>query len=105
MILEWLLQLVSSDLLLRKLFLDFYSEVVSVFVTELGSLYVAKSWVLFCNQSVSLCLFIVELSPLILRDTKEKKLLFPIIFVVRVGILFLWLSSFRFVEGLLSSFF
>ena len=26
----------------------------------------------------------------------------PIIFVVRVGILFLWLSSFRFVEGLLS---
>jgi hypothetical protein len=31
--------------------------------------------------------------------------LLPIIFVVRVGILFLWLSSFMFVEGLLSCFF
>ena len=29
----------------------------------------------------------------------------PIIFVVKVGILFLWLSSFRFVEGLSSCFF
>ena len=32
-------------------------------------------------------------------------MLLPIIFVVRVGILFLWLSSFIFVEGLLSYFF
>jgi hypothetical protein len=46
-----------------------------------------------CNQSVSLCFFIVELSPLILRDTKAKSLLLPVIFVVRVGILFMWLSS------------
>jgi hypothetical protein len=45
------------------------------------------------NQSVSLCLFIGELSPLKLRDIKEKSLLFPVIFVVRVGILFMWLSS------------
>jgi hypothetical protein len=51
-----------------------------------------------CNQSVSLCLFIGDLSPLILRDIKEKLLLLPVIFVVRVGILFMWLSSFRFVE-------
>jgi hypothetical protein len=58
-----------------------------------------------CSQSVSLCLFIGELSPLILRDIKEKSLLLPIIFVVKVGILFLWLSSFRFVGGLLSWFF
>ena len=29
-----------------------------------------------------------ELSPLILRDIQEKKLLPPVIFVVRVGILF-----------------
>ena len=42
-----------------------------------------------------------ELSPLILRDIKEKSLLLPVIFVVRVVILFLQLSSFRFVEGLL----
>jgi hypothetical protein len=42
---------------------------------------------------------------LILRDIKEKPLLLPVTFVVRVEILFLWLSSFRFVEGLLSCFF
>jgi hypothetical protein len=58
-----------------------------------------------CSQSVSLYLFIGELIPLILRDIKEKQLLLPIIFVVKVGILFLWLSSFRFVEGLPSCFF
>jgi hypothetical protein len=41
------------------------------------------------NQSVSLCFFIGELSLLILRDIKEKSLLLPVIFVVRVGILFM----------------
>ena len=41
--------------------------------------------------------FIEEFSPLILRDIKEKSLLLPVIFLVRVGILFMWLSSFRFV--------
>jgi hypothetical protein len=34
------------------------------------------------NQSVSLCLFIWKLSPLILRDIKEKSFLLPVIFVV-----------------------
>ena len=34
-----------------------------------------------------------------------KQLLLPVIFVVKVGILFLWLSSFSFVEGLSSCFF
>jgi hypothetical protein len=58
-----------------------------------------------CSQSDSLCLFIGDFSPLILRDIKEKLLLLPIIFIVRVAILFLWLYSFRFVEGLLSCFF
>jgi hypothetical protein len=58
-----------------------------------------------CDQSLSPCLFIAELSPLIIRDIKENMLLFPVIFVVRVGILFMWLSSFRFVETLLSCFF
>jgi hypothetical protein len=38
-----------------------------------------------------------------LRDIKEK--LLPINFAVRVGIVFLWPSSFRFVEGLFSCFF
>ena len=58
-----------------------------------------------CSQSISLCLFIGEFSPLMLREIKEKQLLLPVIFVVKVGILFLWLSYFRFVEGLLSCFF
>ena len=48
------------------------------------------SWL--CSQSVSLCVFIGVLSPLILRDIKEKSLLLPVIFVARVGILFMWLS-------------
>jgi hypothetical protein len=58
-----------------------------------------------CSQSISLCLFNEELRPLMLREIKEKQLLRPVIFVVKVGILFLWLSSFRFVEGLVSCFF
>jgi hypothetical protein len=57
------------------------------------------------SQSASLPLFIEELSPLILRDIKVKLLLLPVIFVVRVEILFLLLSSFRFVERLFSYFF
>jgi hypothetical protein len=59
-----------------------------------------------CIESVSLCLFIGELSPLILRDIKEKRLLLPVIFVVRGGIMgvFLWLSSFWFVKRLFSAF-
>ena len=41
----------------------------------------------------SVLVFIGELSPLIIRDIKEKSLLLLVIFVVRVGILFMWLSS------------
>ena len=40
-----------------------------------------------------------------LRDVKERLLLHPVIFVVRGGIMFVWLSSFGFVERLLSCFF
>ena len=59
-----------------------------------------------CVASLLVYVFLLgELSPLILRDIKEKSLLLPVIFVVRVGILFLWLSSFMFVERLLSCFF
>jgi hypothetical protein len=86
---------------LENCFPDFYSEVVSVFIPEVGFLYAAKCWVLLHNQSVSLCLFIGELNPLILRDIKEKSLLLPVTFVVRVGILFMWLSSL----GLLKDYF
>jgi hypothetical protein len=58
-----------------------------------------------CVASLLVFLFIGELSPLMLREIKEKQLLLPVIFVVKVGILFLRLSYFRFVEGLLSFFF
>jgi hypothetical protein len=54
-----------------------------------------------CNQSVHLCLFIGELNPLILRDNEDKSLFLPVIFVARVGILFMWLSSL----GLLKDYF
>jgi hypothetical protein len=50
----------------------FYSEVVSVFVTEVHFLYAANVCSCLCIQSVSLCLFIGELGSLILRDVKEK---------------------------------
>jgi hypothetical protein len=45
-----------------------------------------------CSQSVSLCLLIGELNTLILGDIKEKSCLHPVIFVVKVGIVFMWLS-------------
>jgi hypothetical protein len=44
-----------------------------------------------------------KLSPLILRDIKEKSLFFPVTFVVRSGIMCVWLSSFGFIERILLS--
>ena len=55
--------------------------------------------------SLLVYVFFGELSPLMLRDIKEKSLLLPVIFAVRGGIMFMWLSSFRFVERFLSCFF
>jgi hypothetical protein len=57
------------------------------------------------SQSVFLFLFIGELSPLMLRDILEKRLLLPVTFIVRGGIMFVWLFSFGFLERLLSCFF
>ena len=57
------------------------------------------------HRSFSQCLLIVELSPVILRHIKKKTLLLPVIFVVRGRIICVWLSSFGFVERLLSCFF
>jgi hypothetical protein len=56
-----------------------------------------------CILSISLYLFIGELSPLILRDIKEKSLLLPVIFVVRGRVMFMWLSSFLFIKRILFS--
>ena len=55
------------------------------------------------SQNLSLCLFIRELSLLMLRDIKDKLLLLPNICIVRCGIMFVWWSSFGFVERILIS--
>ena len=75
------------------------------FVTELCFLCAAKFWVLFTYTVCQSLLFIGKSSPLILIDIKGKWLLLPIIFVVRSGIMFEWLSCFGFVEWLISCFF
>jgi hypothetical protein len=50
-----------------------------------------------CIQSVSLCLFIDELSPLIFRDIKDRGLLVSDIFDFVGGFMFLWVSPFSFI--------
>ena len=56
-----------------------------------------------CIQSVSLYLFIGELNPLILRDIKERRLLFSDMFVFVSDFMCLWLSAFDFVVRYLLS--
>ena len=57
-------------------------------------------------SSLLVYVFLGELSPLMLKDIKEKCLLLPVIFVVRGGIMFVWLSFFfGVVERSLSCFF
>jgi hypothetical protein len=50
----------------------FYSEIVSVFVTEVCFLYAEIAGLCLHIQSVILCLFIGELSRLMLRDIKDQ---------------------------------
>jgi hypothetical protein len=59
----------AFDYLLGKFFLASYSDVVAVYVTKFCFLYAAKCWILFTYY---LCLFIQELSPLILRNVKDR---------------------------------
>jgi hypothetical protein len=75
-----------SSLFLGTIFLEnyfpgFYSEVVSDFVIEWVSCMHLNVGFCLHIKSVSLCLFIGELSPLILTDIKERRLLLPVIFV------------------------
>jgi hypothetical protein len=71
----------SWDHLLGKIFPAFYS-VVSAFITQACFLYAANAGSCFHILFVSLCLFIGVMSPLILRDIKEKLLLLPVLFFV-----------------------
>ena len=87
---------------LENCFPTFYSEVVSVFVTEVGLLYAAKCWVLFMYVSLLVYVFWGELSPLMLRDIKEKWLSPPVILLLEMEVCLCgYLSSFGFVERLL----
>ena len=88
-----------ATICLEICFPDLYPEVMSVFIPEVYFFYEIKCWSCLHIQSISLYLFIGELSPLILRDIKEKSLLLPVIFVVRVGILFMWLSTLGLLKG------
>ena len=90
---------------MKNCFPVFYSEVVSVLSMRWVSCIQQNAGLVYVTSLFIYVYFIGELSPLILRDIMEKKLLLPVIFVVRVGILFMRLSSFRFVERLLSFFF
>ena len=67
----------------------------------------AGSWLSI--QSISLCFFIFFLNwgveSIMLGDINEKWMLLPVIIVVIGGLMFVWLSSFGFVERQLSCFF
>jgi hypothetical protein len=84
---------------LENCFPAFYSAIVSVSLRWVSCSQQNVGFCL-CIQSVSLYLFIEKLTPLILRDIKEKRLLPPVIFVVRGGIMgiLVWLTSFWFVK-------
>jgi len=76
---------------LVHIFPYFYSEKVSVFFMR------------FVSCSVSLYLFIGELSPLILRDIKDRWLLFLVIFAFLDSFMCLWFPPFDFVVRCLIS--
>jgi hypothetical protein len=69
----------------KTFFPGFYFEVVFIFVIELYSCMDQNPGYCLHTCSVSLCLYIGELSPLILRDIKDRSLLVPIMFVVVGG--------------------
>ena len=95
-ILEWLFQLVSWEHLLGKLFSTLLLWGSACLCHWHGFLVCSKTLSpLLYIQSMS---FIGKLSPLILRDIREKWLLLPVISVVRDVIVFMLLSSFWFVK-------
>ena len=89
----------------RLFFPAFYSNVVSVFAIEVCFLYATKCWILLAYQSVSLWLFIGELSQLMLKDNKYLWLLVPVMFVVVGRIICMWFSPFDFIVRWLISYF
>ena len=87
----------------KLFFPTFYFEGISVFDSVFSCMQQnAGSWLHI--QSVGLCPFIGELSPLMLRDIRDQWLLLPVIFVVTGRIMFVCFSFFV-VTRLISCFF
>jgi len=106
-ILEWLLQLASSDHSLGKLFsslLLWGSYCLFLWrVFPVGSKMLGPHWI----SRLLICVFLLgELSPLMLRDIKEQWLLLPVLFLFGCEIMFVCLSSlfFSFAKWLVSFF-
>ena len=99
-----------SSLFLQTICLEncspaFHSEVVSVFFPEMGFMYAAKCWVLLVQPVRQSMSFYWGIEYIDVKRYQTKVIVFSYHFVVKVGNLFLWLSSFRFAKGLLSYFF
>ena len=60
----------------------FYSEVMPILDVKACFLDTVEGWILFSIHSVSLCLFIGKLRPLMLRDINEQRLLITIILLL-----------------------
>ena len=90
------LLLVFLDHLLGRLFF-FHSDIVMSLLLRCVSCMQQNAGSCLHIQSVSLCLFIGEFSPLILIDFKERWLWVPDMFVFVGGCMCLWFSAFGFV--------
>jgi len=73
--------LLYASVCLENFFPAFYSEVISMFVAKVFLVY-SRMMEPFFIHSVSLCLFIRELSPLILGDNNDQLMLIPVILIV-----------------------
>jgi hypothetical protein len=69
---------------MENLFPALDSEVVSVFVAEVCFLYAVDDEPYLCIHYISLCCFIGELIPLMLRDINDQWLLVPVILLLEV---------------------
>ena len=104
-ILRCRLQLVSGTIFLEDIFPDFYCEVVPVFLMEVCFYMHQSAGTCLCIKSISICLFIGEMRPLILRDIRERWLLVPFMFGFVCGLTWMWVSFGFVVRWLISCLF
>ena len=102
-ILEWF---VPWDHLLGKFFQPFTLRKCLTFTLRYISCMQQNAGSCLCTHSISLCLYIRELRPLMWKNIMCPWLLLTVIFLLRGGIMFVWFSSFGFVvRRLMSCFF